>query len=122
MPTGTPSDTEMHTETRPASSEARAPQMTRDSTSRPISSVPNRWAAVGALRMAPQLVASGSCGAIQGAKHATRMNSAMNASPTMAPLRRRSCNSGRRQVSTLAPHPGADDELRQVRQQVEQDV
>src|SRR5450759_3356302 len=37
----------MHTDTRPASSEARVPQMTRDSTSRPISSVPKRNAALG---------------------------------------------------------------------------
>ncbi len=36
--------------------------MTRDSTSRPSSSVPNQYAVPGALRIAPQLVASGSQG------------------------------------------------------------
>ncbi len=60
MPTGTPSESEMHTDTRPASNDARAPQTTRERTSRPISSVPKRKAALGALRIAPQLVASGS--------------------------------------------------------------
>ena len=61
----------MSTETTPASSDARAPQMTRDSTSRPISSVPNQCAADGALRIALQLVASGSYGATTGASNAT---------------------------------------------------
>ena len=50
----------MPTETAPASSEARAPQMTRVSTSRPISSVPNQCSAEGGLRTAVQLVAIGS--------------------------------------------------------------
>jgi hypothetical protein len=51
---------EMHTETTPASSDARAPQITRASTSRPISSVPNQCCAEGALRTRLQLVATGS--------------------------------------------------------------
>ncbi len=37
-----PPSSEMLTDTTPASSEARAPQITRESTSRPISSVPNQ--------------------------------------------------------------------------------
>jgi hypothetical protein len=41
-PSGTPISTAPMTETTPAISEARAPQMTRDSTSRPFSSVPNQ--------------------------------------------------------------------------------
>ena len=57
---GTPTESEMATETTPAISEARAPQMTRERTSRPISSVPNQCCAEGALRIALQLVASGS--------------------------------------------------------------
>ena len=41
-PIGTPSISEIETDTTPASSEARVPQITRDNTSRPISSVPNQ--------------------------------------------------------------------------------
>ena len=50
----------MPTETRPALSEARAPQITRLSTSRPTSSVPNQCAQDGALRTRLKLVAVGS--------------------------------------------------------------
>ncbi len=59
-PIGMPKASEIETDTTPASSDARVPQITRESTSRPISSVPNQWAAFGALRTALQLVASGS--------------------------------------------------------------
>ena len=59
-PMGTPSAIEMHTETKPASSDARVPQITRARTSRPISSVPNQWTADGALRTALHDVCSGS--------------------------------------------------------------
>src|SRR5262249_42830706 len=47
----------------PAISEARAPQMSRDSTSRPTSSVPRRWTAEGGFRMAAKSVAAGLKGA-----------------------------------------------------------
>ena len=87
-PIGTPNDSEMHTDTSPASSDARAPQMTRASTSRPISSVPKRCAALGALRIALQLVCSGSYGATNGANSASRMKNTTTASPTIAPRRR----------------------------------
>ncbi len=50
----------MLTETRPALSDARAPQITREKTSLPTSSVPIQWAQEGALRTALQLVAVGS--------------------------------------------------------------
>ena len=59
-PIGTPTESEIDTDTTPARSDARAPQITRESTSRPISSVPNQCSADGALRIALQLVASGS--------------------------------------------------------------
>ena len=59
-PIVTPATSEMKTDTTPASIEARVPQITRDSTSRPSSSVPNQCARFGALRIAPQSVASGS--------------------------------------------------------------
>ena len=60
MPIGTPTPTAMVTAMTPADSDARAPQITRLSRSRPTSSVPNQCAALGALRTAAQLVASGS--------------------------------------------------------------
>ncbi len=56
---GTPSESEISTETTPALSEARAPKITRESTSRPISSVPSQCAQLGALRTAAQSVAIG---------------------------------------------------------------
>ena len=59
-PTGTPTPAAISTDTTPASNDARAPNTTRDSTSRPFSSVPMRCCQDGALRMAPQLVAIGS--------------------------------------------------------------
>ncbi len=59
-PRGTPKASAMPTDTRPALSEARAPQMMRERTSRPTSSVPSQWAHDGALRTALQLVAIGS--------------------------------------------------------------
>ena len=60
MPIVMPSTSEIATETVPANNEARAPQTTRASTSRPSSSVPNQCAPVGALRMAAQLASIGS--------------------------------------------------------------
>ena len=50
-PSGTPTPDAMPTETSPASMVARAPIITRDSTSRPFSSVPNQCRADGALRI-----------------------------------------------------------------------
>ena len=44
----------------PASNDARVPQTTRESTSRPMSSVPNQCADDGAWRIADQLVSIGS--------------------------------------------------------------
>ena len=62
----------MRTETTPARSEARAPQIIRDNTSRPISSVPNRCCADGGLRMADQSVSIGPGADSTGARRATR--------------------------------------------------
>ncbi len=78
----------MQTDTRPANSEARAPQITRDSTSRPISSVPNQYCALGALRTALQLVATGSYGAMYGAKTAITTKKITTTRPSIAPRRR----------------------------------
>ena len=51
-PSGTLSASAMVTGMTPASSDARAPQIRRDSTSRPTSSVPSRCAADGGFRIA----------------------------------------------------------------------
>src|ERR1051325_8761789 len=48
MPIGTPRPSEIETDTTPARIEARAPQMTRESTSRPSSSEPKRCARLAA--------------------------------------------------------------------------
>ena len=46
----------MHTEITPASSEARAPKITRERMSRPASSVPSQCNAFGGLRTSDQLL------------------------------------------------------------------
>ena len=72
------------TATTPASRLARAPKITRVSTSRPFSSVPIQCASDGALRIAVHEVATGSYGAINGANTATPMNSTITARPATA--------------------------------------
>src|SRR5450755_26279 len=154
-PIGTPSDSEMHTETSPARSDARAPQMTRDATSRPISSVPNKWVAVGGLRTSLHDVWRGSCGAIVGASTAITTKNTTTPSPSMAPRRRlrrrrtrwrgvssRSAGMSSASVATwlsnkpnelpsrspdkspspLSSQTRVDDEVREVGEQVEEDV
>src|SRR6478672_7300639 len=71
----------MTTDTTPASSDARAPKITRDSTSRPISSVPNQCAALGALRIVAKLAATGSYGARTGAPSAITTNATTTTRP-----------------------------------------
>ena len=72
------------TATTPASRLARAPKITRVSTSRPFSSVPIQCASDGALRIAVHEVATGSYGAISGARTATAMNSTITTRPATA--------------------------------------
>ena len=86
-PIGTPNASEIDTDTIPARSDARVPHMTRESTSRPISSVPNQCAALGALRIALQLVAKGSYGATSGASNAS--STKKTTTPNAAIARRR---------------------------------
>src|SRR6476620_4955388 len=119
-------------ETAPASSEARAPKITREKRSRPDSSVPNQCARDGGLRMAVQLCWAGSYGAIRGAKIAISTNRTMTTRPRIALLRfnrRRharapglsSANSTRGALRTAmgsAPEPGIDEHVGDVGQQV----
>ena len=132
MPIGTPSASEIDTDTTPARIEARAPQMMRDSTSRPSSSAPNQCAALGAARTALQLVASGSYGAIHGAKqrehheeHDHREAEHRAAAAQQAPPR----SSLWRDFQFLEDDRGhqtlslrIDEEVGEVGQQVERDV
>ena len=83
-PTGTPMPPAISTDTTPASSDARVPNTTRDSTSRPFSSVPIGCCQDGALRMAVQLVATGSYGDTSGAATATPTNTAITTRPSTA--------------------------------------
>src|SRR3954454_3302444 len=101
-------DSEISTDTTPATSDARAPQMTRDRTSRPISSVPNQCAALGALRMAVQLVATGSYGETTGASSARATKNTTTTNPIAAPRRRTSRRSGWARQTT--PGVGAADD------------
>ena len=104
-PSGTPMSTAPSTETTPAISEARAPQMRRESTSRPFSSVPSGCAQEGGLRMRDQLVSIGSYGATQGARMATSTKASTTTSPNTASLWRRKRRAARR--AGLSPRSGA---------------
>src|SRR5260221_7439821 len=129
-------ESEIATDTTPARSEARAPQITRASTSRPISSVPNQCCQLGALRTALQLAASGSYGAIHGARSASSTKNTTMTSPTMAPRRRArrrnarcagvssrgATSMGMAMAATSSPHARVHHEVGEVRQQVERDV
>ena len=83
-PAGTPMPAAISTATTPASRLARAPNTTRESTSRPFSSVPIQCATDGALRIADHEVATGSYGAISGARSATDTNSTITTRPATA--------------------------------------
>src|ERR1044071_8626207 len=83
----------MPTATAAAASEARLPQMTRVSTSRPSSSVPNGCAAEGGLRTAAQLVATGSYGETNGAASASVTKKTRTAAPIVAAGRLDKCRS-----------------------------
>jgi hypothetical protein len=65
----------------------RAPNRTRENTSRPSSSVPNQCAAEGPAKMV-NFCASGFCGAMSGAKIATTAHAPRTASPVRASGRR----------------------------------
>ena len=95
-PAGTPIPAAISTETTPASRLARAPKITRAATSRPFSSVPIQCSALGALRMAVQLVAIGSYGEISGANVATSTKTTITTSPATAIGRCRKRNSASR--------------------------
>jgi len=99
------------TSRRASGSESRAPYRTRLSTSRPSSSVPNKWAADGARRD-PALGAVGEPGAINGASAATKSQLTSTTIPKTAPGRRNSPSNVRPEalpgsVRSLGPEPSA---------------
>ena len=95
MPSGTPTPSAMDTAITPADNDARVPQITRDSRSRPTSSVPNQCSAEGGLRTSEKLVCSGSKGAIHAAPSASTITPATTASPNTAVFRRNRRRSAR---------------------------
>src|SRR5271166_3618662 len=116
--------------------------MTRLSTSRPTSSVPNQCASEGALRTLAQLCAVGSYGETTAASNASKMNSKMTSSPKMAALRLHKLRSARalglsvfpgraaasRSASCVAAsmrsgsQPRIDQNVRNVGKEIERDI
>ena len=84
-PSGTPPTMARPTDTKPMVSEMRAPQIVRESTSRPRLSVPKRWTRDGACRLLPSAMASGSNGASHGAASAARAKARATVAPKRAP-------------------------------------
>src|SRR5215510_3870968 len=95
-PSGTPTTTASRIERTPASKETWAPQMTRDRTSRPRSSVPSQLRASAGLRILDQFVAWGLLGASQGAKRAVVTKTTIITAPMSAGRRRIKRRSTRR--------------------------
>ena len=85
-PSATPPVTPMTTASAETSSEARPPQMTRLSTSRPAWSVPNGCAALGSSSTDSISTASGLYGAIQGAASPSTTISSTRQPPISPPI------------------------------------
>src|SRR5882724_3710035 len=88
-PQTSPTANASSTTAAPTSSESRAPYTTRLHTSRPTSSVPNQWAAPGAVRRAETSIRSGSP-AMTGASAPTTVVIASSTRPTRVARRRTS--------------------------------
>jgi hypothetical protein len=95
-PSGTPITAAPSTATTPAARLARAPNSTRDSTSRPFSSVPKGCVAEGGWRSRDHEVSSGSKGAIQGASSAASTKASTTTSPNIASRCRQKRRAARR--------------------------
>src|SRR5262245_32708031 len=124
----------MATETKPATSETRVPQIMRASTSRPTLSVPRRWARLGAARVWPRSCLRGSYGEIAGAKTATASAASRTATPngaSRAPAARRSARHRGEVASAAAgaragapsarPDPGVDPAIEEIHREIRQD-
>ena len=99
----TPKVTPMTTANPATASDARDPQMTRLSTSRPDWSVPIQCAASGSISLSRMLTATGSWGAISGAKiEASTSRPAMQA-PAKPAGPPQACTMRRRRFMTRLP-------------------
>ncbi len=93
-PSSTPGSSDSSTEARPINSDSRAPTISRESRSRPNSSVPRRncvWppsSHAGGVSRKSRYCSLGSCGVIQGANSAQNTSTHMNSRPATAPLLR----------------------------------
>src|SRR5215475_15983507 len=124
----------MATETKPATSETRVPQIMRASTSRPTLSVPRRCARLGGASVWPRSCLRGSYGEIAGAKIATTSAASRTATPngaSRAPAARRSARhrgegrgaaaGPRARAPSARPDPGVDPAIQEIHREVRQD-
>src|SRR5437762_4630907 len=136
MPSRLPTRVAIATDAKPATSETRVPQMTRDITSRPTLSVPSRWARPGRESAWPRFCSSGSSGARSGAPRATNTAASRTAAPNGARrvrAARRStthrcsgagAGAARRAIAgarSAISDPGIDPAIEEVDEQVAQD-
>ena len=84
IPRGRATTMAMATISKVARRETRPPQMIRERMSRPRSSVPSQWWALGAALMARRSWALGLCGATSGAKMAARIITTRKTRPATA--------------------------------------
>src|SRR5919201_3194510 len=133
MPSTPPAMAAMATDTKPATSDTRVPQMTRLNTSRPTLSVPSQCARPGRARLLPRFCASGSYGASSGAASAMTMAASSTAAPngaSRARVARRSASQRRSRTVTASrvtsarsanPDSGIDPAIQQVDEQIAHD-
>src|SRR5256885_13789742 len=125
MPSRPPAATAMATETKPATSETRVPQITRLSTSRPTLSVPSQCARPGRARALPRSWASGSEGASTGAARATTTAARRTAAPNGASRARAARRSASQRRSPTAgsetAKPRVDVAIEDVHEQIAHD-
>src|SRR5690348_5975301 len=101
----------MATDTKPATSETRVPQITRLSTSRPTLSVPSQCARPGRASALPRSWATGSYGASTGAARATTIATSRTAAPNggrRARAARRTASQRRSRTTVSSREPSVD--------------
>ena len=89
LPMMIPMNIEIETDTRPTDREMRPAKKMRESTSRPVPSVPNQCRAVGGLRIARRSSAIGEYGVSKGAAIDTKISRHRTISPNIASLWRK---------------------------------
>src|SRR5690242_12937025 len=130
MPSAAPSRPPTATAAKPTVSDTRAPQITRESTSRPRWSVPSTWAlpsmpwSVGAASRPRSDWRSGSCGASHGAATAIRASASTKRPPAMTSRRVRRAPAPPRAAaaSTATASTGTDAGIEDAIQEVDGEV